>query len=51
MNKEIEDQQTEENPNEGLPPFVKTWEQLYGVVIAELVALIGLFYWFTKAFE
>jgi len=51
MNQEKEEQQTEENPNEGLPPFVNTWKQLYGVVIAELVVLIGLFYWFTKAFE
>lgn len=51
MEQEKEEHGAEENPNEGLPPFVKTWEQLYGVVIAELVVLIGLFYWFTKAFE
>ena len=42
---------TSEEELEGLPPFAKTWKQLYIIVIAELVALIGLFYWFTKAFE
>ena len=51
MNQEKEEHQTEDNSTQGLPPFVKTWEQLYGVVITELVVLIGLFYWFTKAFE
>lgn len=35
----------------GLPPFVSTWNQLYVIVIAELIGLIGLFYWFTKTFE
>jgi len=40
-----------EDDTSGLPPFVKTWKQLYGIVIAELVVLIALFYWFTKTFE
>lgn len=41
----------EEDPKEGLPPFINTWEQMYAVVIVNLIVLIGLFYWFTKAFE
>ncbi len=36
---------------DGLPPFVKSWKQLYGLVIAALVLLIVLFYWFTITFS
>lgn len=38
-------------PQDGLPPFVKSWPQLYALVIASLVLLIALFYWFTVTFE
>lgn len=41
---------TSEDPREGLPPFVKSWPQLYAVVLTELVVLVGLFYWFSQAF-
>ena len=32
-----------ENSND-LPPFVRTWSQLYAIVIGSLVAEIALFY-------
>ena len=41
----------DEDPKAGLPPFVKSWGQLYALVLLELIGLIGLFYWFTKTFE
>ncbi|MDJ1504979.1 hypothetical protein QNI22_30225 [Cytophagaceae bacterium BD1B2-1] len=34
-----------------LPPFLNTWPRMYSFVLLNLVALILLFYWFTKAFE
>jgi len=37
--------------NEGLPPIFKTWKQLYTVLIAYLIMLILLFYWFTLSFR
>lgn len=40
----------EKEPNE-LPPFLKSWKQLYLLVLAELVALIALFYFFTAYFD
>jgi hypothetical protein len=33
------------------PPVFRRWSGLYGIVLAELVILIALFYAFTKAFE
>lgn len=36
---------------DGLPPFVSSWRQLYALIIAALVVLIVLFYWFTVTFE
>ncbi len=33
------------------PPFLKSWKQLYAIVIGELVILIVLFYWITKFFS
>lgn len=38
-------------PEDGLPPFVSSWRQLYVLVIAVLALLIALFYWFTITFE
>lgn len=35
---------TPENENEGLPPFIKSWPQMYRLVIGTLFALIVLFY-------
>lgn len=46
--------ETEEDDSEslvGLPSFVKSWKQVYWFVLIEMTVLIGLFYWFTKAFE
>jgi hypothetical protein len=37
--------------NEGLPPFFKTWKQMYASLLVYLVALIGLFYWFSVVFR
>ena len=31
------------------PPFLGTWGRVYSLVILYLAAIIGLFYWFTKA--
>ncbi|MEZ4775010.1 MAG: hypothetical protein R3D00_17635 [Bacteroidia bacterium] len=42
----------EEDPNEELRkivPFIKNWNTFYALVLGELVVLIGLFYWFSKA--
>lgn len=36
--------------NEDKPPIFKTWNQMYAFVLALHVVIIGLFYWFTKAF-
>ncbi|WP_379087396.1 hypothetical protein [Pedobacter sp. UC225_65] len=41
----------EQQPEKDLPPFVKSWKQFYGLLIAWLVFLIVLFYAFTKYFE
>jgi len=44
---------SKENPKEqeDLPPFFKSWNQLYGFVIGQLLFLIVAFYFFTKIFE
>lgn len=40
------------DPHEGGPPPIgSSWKQLYVVVLAELVIIVALFYWFTKVFE
>lgn len=36
---------------DGLPPFVRSWPQLYKLLIATLVVLIALFYLFMTHFE
>jgi hypothetical protein len=36
---------------DGLPPFVKTWPQLYALVIGTLLVLIVLFYLFMIHFQ
>ncbi|MEZ4904490.1 MAG: hypothetical protein R2822_23455 [Spirosomataceae bacterium] len=33
-----------ENDREGLPPFIKSWAQMYRIVIGTLFGLILLFY-------
>ncbi|MBB6460549.1 MULTISPECIES: hypothetical protein [Flammeovirga] len=38
------------NENEK-PPVGKSWKQLYYIVIGELILLIGLFSWFSNAFN
>lgn len=32
------------------PPFFQTWTQMYAFVLAFLVAMIGMLYWFSRAF-
>lgn len=47
-------EQNEQQPNQPeqeLPPFVKTWKQFYRLLIGWLVFLILIFYAFTKYFE
>jgi len=41
----------EDKQKSGLPSFIKSWKQLYMIVIGELALLILLFYLFTKYFE
>jgi len=40
-----------ETGDEGTPPLVSSWRNLYILVLANLVLLIALFYGFMKAFE
>lgn len=40
-----------ERNDEGKPPLVSSWRNLYIIVLGNLVVLIALFYAFTKAFE
>lgn len=37
--------------DEGKPPLVSSWRNLYILVLVNLVVLIAVFYAFTKAFE
>ena len=37
--------------DEGKPPLVSSWRNLYGLVLLNLVVLIVLFYAFMKTFE
>ncbi|WP_177196943.1 hypothetical protein [Dyadobacter koreensis] len=41
----------ENGREDGLPPFVSSWQQLYTLLIATLVILIALFYLFMTHFE
>jgi len=41
----------ENGREDGLPPFVSSWPQLYTLLIATLVILIALFYIFMTHFE
>ena len=36
---------------EGMPKFLKSWRQIYIILVVELVALIALFYLFTVYFS
>jgi len=40
-----------ETGDEGKPPLVSSWRNLYILVLVNLVVLIALFYAFMKAFE
>jgi hypothetical protein len=42
--------EAEEYGNE-LPPVLNTWKKMYLAVLANLVLLILLFYWFTQYFQ
>lgn len=37
--------------DEGRPPLVSSWKNLYIIVLVNLVVLIALFYAFMKTFE
>ncbi|MCF2487347.1 hypothetical protein [Dyadobacter sp. CY347] len=39
------------NDRDGLPPFVRSWKQLYQLLIGTLILLIVLFYLFMKHFQ
>jgi hypothetical protein len=43
--------QTDSEDRDGLPPFVNSWKQLYGLLIGTLVLLIALFYLFMTHFQ
>lgn len=43
--------EAERRPNEGLPPFVKTWRQMYAIITGVLLLLIVLFYVFMIHFQ
>jgi hypothetical protein len=40
-----------DSETEGLPPFVKTWRQMYIIITGVLVLLIVLFYAFMIHFQ
>jgi hypothetical protein len=40
-----------EPPHDEPAPFLGSWPLLYAIVFLNLVALIALFTWFTRAFE
>ena len=40
-----------ENECEGLPSFIKNWNQMYFIVIGTLLVLIVLFYAMMRYFE
>lgn len=46
-----EQKHIQEEPEQELPPFVKTWRQFYRLLIGWLVFLILVFYAFTKYFQ
>lgn len=37
--------------NDEKPPILSSWNQLYGLVLLNLIVLIVLFYIFTKSFS
>jgi hypothetical protein len=39
------------NPQDGLPPFIKSWPQMYALVIGFLVATMLFFYWLMQTFN
>jgi hypothetical protein len=41
----------DQQPENGLPPFIGTWKQFYVILVIWLLVLIVLFYLFSKAFE
>jgi hypothetical protein len=36
--------------DKSLPPFINSWQQLYWLVVGNLVFMILLFYWFGEYF-
>ncbi|MEJ7780629.1 MAG: hypothetical protein WKF68_13690 [Daejeonella sp.] len=38
-------------PDQDLPPFVRTWNQFYYLLVVWLALLIAFFYFFTRIFE
>ena len=41
----------DDSETEGLPPFVKTWRQMYFIITGVLLLLIVLFYAFMIHFQ
>jgi len=37
--------------NDQPPPIFKSWQHFYAFVLTVHVAVISLFYWFTKMYE
>ncbi len=40
-----------ENDTQELPSLLNTWPKMYSFVLLNLLVLILLFYWFTRAFS
>ena len=40
-----------DSPRDGLPPFVKTWPQMYAFVVGFLVLVIVLLYLLMRYFQ
>jgi hypothetical protein len=43
--------EADEYSTRDLPPFIKTWREMYLIVIANLLGQILLFYWITRLFS
>jgi hypothetical protein len=51
MSPHITQNKMEEEEKDALPPFAKSWEQLYALVIASLVITVATMYLFGKYFR
>jgi hypothetical protein len=44
------DTDTREVPDDP-PPFLRTWNRIYGAVLIYLAATVAVLYWFTRAWQ